>query len=114
MSFKPEELPLIESYVKRYCNKRNNPEIYDKLHLEYEIDNQSIILLEVRPHWQDPSRQIRSAFAKMRFVRSFKKWELYWKRQNLEWHQYDPFPESDSYVTLLDVIDEDQHGCFYG
>ena len=50
MPFKPEELPLIESYVQGYCDKRNKLEIYDKLHLEYEIENQSIILLEVRQH----------------------------------------------------------------
>jgi len=114
MPLKPEELLLIESYVKQYCGKRNIPEVYDKLHLEHEIDNQSIILLEVRPHWQDPSRLILSAFAKMTFVRSSKKWKLYWMRQDLKWHPYDPFLESQSYVTLLEVIDQDRHGCFYG
>ena len=114
MPFKPEELPLIESYVQGYCDKRNKLEIYDKLHLEYEIENQSIILLEVRQHWQDPSRQTRSAFAKMKYIRSSKKWKLYWMRQDLKWYLYDPFPENESYVTLLDVIDKGQHGCFYG
>ncbi|NQT61999.1 MAG: DUF3024 domain-containing protein [Candidatus Marinimicrobia bacterium] len=114
MPFKAEELPLLESYIKQYCDRRNNPDIYEELHLEYEIENQSIIFLEVRQHWQDPSRKTRSAFAKMRFIRSSKKWNLYMMRQDLKWYLYDPFPESQSYVTLLEVIDKDQHGCFYG
>lgn len=114
MPFKPEELPLIESYFQNYCHKRNKPEFYDKLHLEYEIDNQSFVLLEVRQHWRDPTRQTRSPYAKIRYIRSSETWKLYWMRRDMKWYLYDPHPEAKSYVKLLEVIDDDKHGCFYG
>ncbi|MBC8375003.1 MAG: DUF3024 domain-containing protein [FCB group bacterium] len=114
MPFKPEELPLIESYFQRYCDKKNKPEIFDKLHLEYEIEDQSIILMEVRQHWQDPNKQTRTEVAKIRYIRSTNIWKLYWMRQDLKWHLYEPHPEDFSYVSLLEVIDEDEFCCFFG
>ncbi len=36
---------------------------------------------EVRAHWREPGREMRSAVAKLRFVRSAGEWRLYWRRR---------------------------------
>jgi hypothetical protein len=57
---------------------------------------------------------LESAIAKATYVKSRKEWKLYWRRADLKWHLYKPHPTSDSIETVLDVIEQDGHNCFWG
>ena len=35
-------------------------------------------------------------------------------RADLKWHTYKPFPDSRSLEKILEIVDEDDHGCFWG
>jgi len=32
----------------------------------------------------------------------------------MKWHSYDPMPQVGSLEKFLALVEEDQHGCFYG
>ncbi len=43
-----------------------------------------------------------------------KEWNLYWMRASGKWELYDPFPESTHLGKIIEIINEDKHGCFHG
>ncbi|RJE71558.1 DUF3024 domain-containing protein [Reichenbachiella sp. MSK19-1] len=98
-----------------FLDKRRPPEhIRHQIDLNYKIDNQSIIILEIRPHWQNEEETIESPIAKTTWVKSQNVWKIYWMRADLKWHGYEPNPEVETIEDFLKVIDQDAHGCFWG
>ena len=113
MAFTEIELHKIRKVVGTLCEKRSPGYIRDKLRLEYKIQNQDIIIFEVRPRWGTPNEQLWSPFAKLKFVRSRNSWKLFWQRADMKWHKYVPL-ESGDLGELVAEIDADPHGCFFG
>ena len=114
MAFTEIELFKIKKIVGTLCEKRSPVHIRDQLRVEYKIQNQDVIIFEVRPQWNDPKKQIELPFAKLKFVQSRYLWKLYWQRADMKWHKYEPFESSRDLAELVKEIDTDQHGCFFG
>ena len=57
---------------------------------------------------------IEEMIAKTTFVRRAKTWKVFWRRADLKWHQYDPVPELRSLDEFLELVEDDEHGCFWG
>lgn len=114
MAFAEIELARVKQIVGGFCERRVPPEIRDKLRLEYSVDRYDVVINEVRPHWKDPGKETQSPVAKFRFVRSAGEWQLYWMRQDLAWHAYEPFTSSRQLEELVEVVGRDEFGCFFG
>ena len=108
------ELARVDKSVGGLCRRRTRPEIRDQLRLEYSVQRHDVDLYEVRPHWKDPGEELQTPIAKFRFVRTVNEWRLYWMRQDLKWHSYEPFPASRSLDNLVDAVDRDEFCCFFG
>jgi hypothetical protein len=39
---------------------------------------------------------------------------VFWPRANLKWHRYQPSPEVASVEEFLDIVQDDEYGCFFG
>ncbi len=89
-------------------------EIRPKLDLGYKIEGQSVELFSIRPDWQDQSKIMTSPIAKTTFVRTQKRWKVYWMRSDLKWHGYEPTLEVHSLEAFLHVVDRDEYCCFFG
>ncbi len=114
----PLELPLtvdvIEAMENYIAAIRPPEEIRDKVDIAYKIDNQSIIIYEIRPVWHKPGKKVESGVAKATYVKSSGKWKLYWKRASGKWDRYDPDLEVDDIKKVIEIIMEDRHHCFWG
>jgi len=109
------EEALVEVCVGEFIERRRPPEnLRDEVDLTYKIDRQSVIILEKRPTFRDPSRIIEHAVAKTTFTQTSKRWKIYWQRADLKWHRYDPVPEVRTLDEFIAIVDEDEHGCFWG
>jgi len=89
-------------------------EIRKKLDFGYNIDNQSIILVQIRPDWKNPQIFHQSPFAKMTYVKASDKWKIYWMRSNGNWDPYEPAPTVKSLKGALEIIRDDKHHAFFG
>jgi hypothetical protein len=105
---------IIEVMENAIEKMRPPEDIRDKLDLNYRIENQSIILCEVRPKFNDPKTKMEFAFAKATFVKTTNKWRIYWMRGNLKWSLYDPEKEVDNLHEFMRIIQEDKYHCFFG
>lgn len=93
---------------------RPSEDIRPELDLGYDYDGSKIELYEIRPDWEDNSIIRHYPFARIRYVKSTNIWKLYWFRASGKWNEYQPFSQSPDLQALLDCIQEDAFGCFYG
>ena len=116
MAFAELELARINRALGGFMKKhRPLPHIRRELDLKSRVVGQSIELFEVRPAWRGaPGETMENPIAKIRFVRTQRLWQLFWMRQDLKWHGYEPAPVSDSLEQALAVVSEDSNACFFG
>ena len=101
MAFSELELKQIEQVVGELCRRRSPAHLKDKLRLEYSVKGHEVITFERRPKWDNPKERIESPVAKLKFIRSADKWELYWQRADLKWHEY---PGQSSSKRVNDLV----------
>ena len=104
-----------ERTIQTFVKKNRPPiEIRDKLDLGYSFKNNVVEIFETRPIWNKTDEFQNFSFAKIKYVKSQKRWKLYWMRASGKWQSYEPFPDSNNLEILLSIIDEDSYGCFKG
>lgn len=115
MAISEFETKRVEKLAQGYVESHRPPaHIRAKLDIDYKITDQSLELLEVRPRWDNPNEIMRSSFAKCTFVKKTKTWKVYWMRQDLKWHSYEPTPEVPTLEDFLKIVSEDKMACFRG
>ncbi len=109
-----KSLEIIET-MENYIDKVRPPiEIRHKLDIGYEIKNQSVILHEIRPNWNNPKEFLTHDYAKATFVMKTNLWKVFWIRSNMKWYSYKPQPTVRHLSDFLKLVDEDKYHCFNG
>ncbi len=101
----------MENYISKV---RPQPEIRHQLDINYEIQDQSIVINEIRPVWNNPNEILTLSYAKATFIKSKNVWKIFWKRADNKWHSYEPNPTVTELVDFLKIVDQDDYGCFKG
>ena len=115
MAISEFETKRCEKYVSEYIAKHRPPaHIRNEVDLCYRIEDQSIIIYELRSLWNNPDKKIESMVAKTTYVKKSKTWKIFWYKSDMKWHSYAPVPEAKSLVEFLSVIESDDNACFYG
>ena len=115
MAFSEFELKKYEKAVKEFIEKNRPPiHIRKELDLGYKIEGQSVELFEVRPRWDNRNKTVHISVAKATYVQARNIWKIYWKRSDLKWHEYGPYPEAKGIEEFLEVVKSDAFGCFFG
>lgn len=109
-----KSLEIIETMENYLTGARPPVEIRHEVDVGYEIDGHSVILFEIRPVWRNPSQYENIPYAKTTFVKKSNVWKVFWKRADLKWHSYKPRPTVRHLKDFLNLVDEDQYGCFRG
>lgn len=109
-------IDINESIVRNFIesNRPEDLEVRKEVDLGYSYDGKIFLLFEIRPVWNDPKIKKEYAFAKIRYYQTREEWALYWMRASGKWERYEPFPESAYLDKIIEIIDEDALGCFFG
>lgn len=115
MAISEFEVKRCEREIERFLSAKRPPaHIRNQLDFGYRIENQSVELFEIRPQWNNPENKIESAIAKATFVKKEQIWKVYWQRQDLKWHSYEPMPRVKYFEDFITLVSEDAHACFFG
>jgi hypothetical protein len=115
MSFSEFELKKYQKELNSFIDEIRPPvHIRKELDYGYRIDKQSILLFETRPDWIDLDQVIETYFAKATYVRTQKIWKIYWLRQDLKFHKYEPVPQVKHLSDFIKTVKEDEFCCFFG
>ena len=115
MPLPPKQLKQCLGAVGAFLQKlRPPPEIRDKLDYHANITGCELVLIAVRPSFQDKIRTTEHPIARAKWVATRKRWRLYWMRADMKWHSYEPMPEAATMAAVLSEIRRDPHCCFFG
>jgi len=115
MPLPPVQLQKCLNAVGAFLEKRRpRAEIRDQLDFRADISGSEVLIVEVRPRFDDKKRKIDHPVARAKWVATRKKWRLYWMPADLKWHIYQPLPEAATLGVILSEVHRDPHCCFFG
>jgi hypothetical protein len=72
-----KSVEIIETMENYISGVRPKLEIRNKLDLNYEINDQSVILNEIRPAWNNPKEILTLGYAKATYVKNKNNWKVF-------------------------------------
>lgn len=110
----PPELDIAR--VRTWCRQRVPDRLHDELRVECDVDGRRVTIYEARPPWQPDlgPEWTRSAVAQLRYTATSRAWTLYWRDRNLRWRAYRDLPAARPVGELLDEVERDPTGIFWG
>jgi|SRR5665647_1495345 len=103
----------IDAIVGNFCHRRSPAGDADVYLAVYEIAGHGVTVFEEQPDWSDLSIFRRCPVATFVFVRPRDEWTLWWMDNELGCFQY-PVAATDDLGSLVAVVEEDEHGAFFG
>ena len=108
--------PLDIAAVIAYCEQRVPPHALYQVRMEAVVDRHVVTLVERRAPWRPEfgPEWTRSPVARLRWSASRREWTLYWRDRNHRWHHYKYTAPTTEIARLLEEIDRDPTGIFWG
>lgn len=110
-------LPKLDvAAARHYCEQRVPPHAIDDVRVELEESRGAITIVERRPPWREDfgPEWTSLGIARFRWSSGAGVWTLYWRDRNQKWHRYDLISSTPSIGPLLDEVDRDPTGIFWG
>jgi hypothetical protein len=104
----------VELALAQYCREKVPAHVTAKLKLGYSARGNSITLFEERPSMFDQPEWVRIVVAQFRYHPSDGTWTLHCADRNSRWHQYDDLDPNTDFRVLLQEVDADPTGIFWG
>ena len=104
----------ITKRLTEYCDAKVPERVRDQVRLCFRIGASDVVLFEERPRFNRPKEWGEENVAKFRYVASRREWWLYCQYSDLKWHEYRPRFAAARFQTLLQEVDEDPTGIFWG
>ena len=115
MALSEFEIKKIEKAGAAFLEKRRPPmHIRKELDLGWRLEKQSVYIFETRPVWNNPAEYHDLDIAKTTFIRTKSHWKIFWMRQDLKWHGYEPNMHVKTIEQFFSEVDRDQYACFFG
>jgi hypothetical protein len=104
----------VHKLLTAYCAKRVPPAVRSKVRVGYRIEGNAVILYEERPAFRPSHDWQEMLVAKFTYVGTQREWRLYCQHRDLRWHTYQALPAASSFAELLNEVDADPTGIFWG
>jgi hypothetical protein len=102
--------------IKAYCEQRNDPGTSDQLRVEAQVEPTAVTIVERRAPWSPDLGQERTTVgvARLRYTATRREWTLQSSDSNGRWSRYDYINPVARVDVLLNEIDRDPTGIFWG
>jgi DUF3024 family protein len=101
--------------IRRFCEAQVPAAERDQLRVECETGGKSITIYETRPPYgSTDDKWIREEVAQLRYSPDGRQWQLYCADSNGRWHRYELTGPTTRLQELIDEIERDPTGIFWG
>lgn len=101
--------------IRTYCDAKVPAHLRDQARVEADTRGNSVTIFDCRPPWHpDVTEWSRAPVAQLRYKAATKAWTLYRADRNSRWHPYEDLDADQHVQALIDEIDEDPTGIFWG
>lgn len=104
-------IEVMENFLAR---RRPPAHVRHQVDVAYKIENQSVIIYEIREAFLNPGGHIESPVAKVTWIKGSNRWKVYWQRASGNWDSYEPRPVVNTLKDFIELVEEDTHHCFWG
>ena len=80
----------------------------------FKVRGDSVTLFEEKPSFPDPSEWVDIVVAQFRYDLKKREWTLYSADRNSRWHEYWDIDPHKDFEVLLQEVEEDPTGIFWG
>lgn len=100
--------------VKAWCGGKVPEHLHERVRIECEAGSRHLTIVDRRPPWRDDGNPewTSTPVARLRF--ECMHWWLLWCDRNSKFHYYEFAEPSKDVDILLDEIDKDPTGIFWG
>jgi hypothetical protein len=106
---------LADHKIKKYCDNRVPPHVRNEVRLTHKFRGNSITIYEERVPWRKDMKEWTShSLAQIRYDEKTGKWSLYCADRNSKWHKYYGLGPTQDLDVILNEIDKDPTGIFWG
>lgn len=106
---------LVEKKLGEYCNNRVPVHLHNKLNVTFETRANNITIYENRAPWRsDLTEWTKIKVAQIRYDEKKAMWKLYCRDQYGKWHLYEPLPAMKDLDRIIEEIETDPTGIFWG
>jgi len=113
MALPPDVLAGAETALKQFCEAHSSPAGTDQPRYAYEVETNSILLIEQRPGFMKPEELTSKPIAKFRYSQARDTWTLYWVDTSERWHRVTSVPAAKDIQVLLQAVLTDSSGVFW-
>ena len=102
--------------IKSYCEQRNDPETSDQMRVEAQVEPATVTIVERRAPWRPDFGPEWSTVnvARLRYTATKREWTLQCADSNGRWSRYEYMNPVGRIDVLLNEIDRDPTGIFWG
>jgi hypothetical protein len=104
----------VAKLLTAYCSKRTPSTVKAKVRVGYRVEGNAVILYEERPAFRPPHDWQEMVVAKFTYVGTRREWRLFCQHRDRRWHTYQALPAASRLAALLDEVDADPTGIFWG
>ena len=106
----------VEHILGDFCEARVPRHARDQVRLELDIRGNAVTIFELRAPWSgDTDRSwTRGPVAQFRYDDDSLRWTLYWRDRDQRWFEYDRIEPSIELADLLEEVNADPAGIFWG
>lgn len=114
MALPESDIDKLETLLKLMFERRISEESEEKLKLTYEVKGNKITIIESRPFFIDPDSWNSVKVAQFEYNSDIGNWALYWYSTKNRRQAYPTGRNKDSIEKLVDEVDSDPTGIFWG
>lgn len=113
-------LPEVDvARAKRWVDRHNAavpPRADDLVRYELDVADRHLTLMECRPPWREDYGPdwTRFPIVRFRYTRARNEWATIWRDRNSKFHRYELLPATPTLDELLEAVDDDRSGIFWG
>ena len=112
----PGPPPIDVAAIRSYCEQRVPPHALHQVRLETIVERNIVTIVERRAPWRPDygPEWTTGPVARLRYVHKYRHRTLLWRDRNQRWHHYDLVEPTADVTALINEIERDPTGIFWG
>jgi hypothetical protein len=104
----------IDAQMQEYCARKIPEHVRDQVRMSYTVRGNNVTLIEERRSYADPAIWSKMPIAQFRYDETDRDWLLYCADRHSRWMIYGAAAQAHDLRELLDEVDRDPTGIFWG
>lgn len=114
MALSEFEKKRVEKLLTAYCENKIPLHLRNQIRIEFTIRGNEVSLFERQPQLQGSSEWISMKVARFKKDPKTETWQLYWADRNSKWRLFPPLPYHRDIEKLLQEVEKNESGAFWG